>query len=191
MHLNVEVTKQPEIPNQRVEIKLEVGEKSPAERSAIDPELVKTERRKKATLFLDQMKRDRVTGTNKLYYYFDQKLKQLSRKYQLFCACQGKSAIEDADPVGIESTSSSTKNSKSCSPDDVEIIGAVSGEARERSRRCVFSFLTACKTWIKTNVYCIAVPCLALHPKVGRKENGEMFVVVVGHAVEAEHDIEA
>lgn len=107
MHLNVEVTKQPEIPNQRVEIKLEVGEKSPAERSAIDPELVKTERRKKATLFLDQMKRDRVTG---------------------------KSAIEDADPVGIESTSSSTKNSKSCSPDDVEIIGAVSGEARERSR---------------------------------------------------------
>nr|SVE79544.1 EOG090X07RL [Daphnia magna] len=108
MHLNVEVTKQPEIPNQRVEIKLEVGEKSPAERSAIDPELVKTERRKKATLFLDQMKRDRVTG---------------------------KSAIEDADPVGIESTSSSTKNSKSCSPDDVEIIGAVSGEARERSRR--------------------------------------------------------
>ncbi|KAK4019383.1 hypothetical protein OUZ56_001406 [Daphnia magna] len=107
MHLNVEVTKQPEIPNQRVEIKLEVGEKSPAERSAIDPELVKTERRKKATLFLDQMKRDRVTG---------------------------KSATEDADPVGIESTSSSTKNSKSCSPDDVEIIGAVSGEARERSR---------------------------------------------------------
>lgn len=56
---------------------------------------------------------------------------------------------------------------------------------------CFFFFLTACKTWIKTNVYCVAVPCLALHPKVGRKENGEMFVVVVGHAVEAEHDIEA
>lgn len=83
MHLNVEVTKQPEIPNQRVEIKLEVGEKSPAERSAIDPELVKTERRKKATLFLDQMKRDRVTGTNKLYY-FEQKFKQLSRNINYF-----------------------------------------------------------------------------------------------------------
>nr|SVE91817.1 EOG090X07RL [Daphnia sinensis] len=108
MHLNTEGTKPIEIPNQPTEIKLDVKDKSPAERSAIDPELMKTERRKKAALFLDQMKRDRATG---------------------------KSAIEDADRVGVESTSSSTKNSKSCSPDDVEIIGAVSGEARERSRR--------------------------------------------------------
>nr|SVE89315.1 EOG090X07RL [Daphnia sinensis] len=108
MHLNMEGTKQTEIPNQPTELKVDIKEKSPAERSAIDPELMKTERRKKAALFLDQMKRDRATG---------------------------KSAIEDADRVGVESTSSSTKNSKSCSPDDVEIIGAVSGEARERSRR--------------------------------------------------------
>nr|SVE88691.1 EOG090X07RL [Daphnia sinensis] len=108
MHLNMEGTKQTEIPNQPTELKVDVKEKSPAERSAIDPELMKTERRKKAALFLDQMKRDRATG---------------------------KSAKEDADRVGVESTSSSTKNSKSCSPDDVEIIGAVSGEARERSRR--------------------------------------------------------
>nr|SVE86806.1 EOG090X07RL [Daphnia similis] len=108
MYLNTEGTKQTEIPNQPAELKVDVKEQSPAERSAIDPELMKTERRKKAALFLDQMKRDRATG---------------------------KSAIEDGDRVGVESTSSSTKNSKSCSPDDVEIIGAVSGEAREGSRR--------------------------------------------------------
>nr|SVE77658.1 EOG090X07RL [Daphnia lumholtzi]SVE78286.1 EOG090X07RL [Daphnia lumholtzi] len=108
MHLNTEGTKQSEIPNQPTELKVDVKEKSPAERSIIDPEFMKTERRKKAALFLDQMKRDRATGKN---------------------------AIEDVDSVGVESTSSSAKNNKSCSPDDVEIIGAVSGEAREISRR--------------------------------------------------------
>nr|SVE75809.1 EOG090X07RL [Daphnia hispanica] len=108
MQLNLETTKQLETSNQLVETKIEIREKSPAERSVIDPELMKTERRKKAALFLDQMKRDRLSDR--------------------------KSRIEDHDAAGSESTSSSAKNSKSCSPDDIEIIGAVAGETRERSR---------------------------------------------------------
>lgn len=63
MQLNLETTKQPE------ERKPEVREESPAERSVIDPEVMKTERRKKAALFLDQMKRDRLSGTNILYSF--------------------------------------------------------------------------------------------------------------------------
>lgn len=43
---------------------------------------------------------------------------------------------------------------------------------------------------METKVYYVAVPCLALCPKAGRKGNDEISVVVVGRAVEAEHGIE-
>nr|SVE73610.1 EOG090X07RL [Daphnia atkinsoni] len=135
MQPNLETSKQPEAPNQPVERKPVVTEENPAERSVIDPEVMKTERRKKAALFLDQMIRDKLSGIN-ILYFFEEICKQLYIILPLlFSACKAKSAIEDADPPGIESTSSSTKNSKSCSPDDIEIIGAVSGDPRERSRR--------------------------------------------------------
>ena len=49
-------TKQPESLENKSE------EETPAERFAVDPEVTKSERRKKAALFLDQMKRDRATG---------------------------------------------------------------------------------------------------------------------------------
>ena len=49
-------TKQPESLENKSE------EEAPAERFAVDPEVTKSERRKKAALFLDQMKRDRATG---------------------------------------------------------------------------------------------------------------------------------
>ncbi|EFX75393.1 hypothetical protein DAPPUDRAFT_226343, partial [Daphnia pulex] len=101
--------KQSESSNHSVESKKETREESPAERLVVDPELMKTERRKKAALFLDQMRRDKVAG---------------------------KEAIEETETAEVASTSSSSKKSKSGSPDDadVEIIGAISGETRERSR---------------------------------------------------------
>lgn len=62
MHRELEA-KQSETSSQLVENKRETRGESPAERSVVDPELMKTERRKKAALFLDQMRRDRVVGT--------------------------------------------------------------------------------------------------------------------------------
>ena len=53
---------------QSAENKRETREESPAERAVIDPELMKTERRKKAALFLDQMRRDRVAGIVVILY---------------------------------------------------------------------------------------------------------------------------
>jgi hypothetical protein len=62
MHRELEA-KQSETSSQLVENKRETRGESPAERLVVDPELMKTERRKKAALFLDQMRRDRVVGT--------------------------------------------------------------------------------------------------------------------------------
>nr|SVE74237.1 EOG090X07RL [Daphnia barbata] len=106
MHREVEITNQAEAPNRVIGDKNETREQSPAERPVADAELMKTERRKKAALFLDQMKRDRLTG---------------------------KSVKEAKESVDIELTSSSKTKSKSGSPGDVQIIGAVSEETRERS----------------------------------------------------------
>jgi len=61
MHQELQA-KQSEPSNHSVESKRETREESPAERLVVDPELMKTERRKKAALFLDQMRRDKVAG---------------------------------------------------------------------------------------------------------------------------------
>jgi hypothetical protein len=66
--------KQSESSNHSVESKRETREESPAERLVVDPELMKTERRKKAALFLDQMRRDKVAGIVRLECDLLQKL---------------------------------------------------------------------------------------------------------------------
>lgn len=48
--------------HQSREPKSEATEEIPKERLVVDPEIMKSERRKKAALFLDQMKRDRASG---------------------------------------------------------------------------------------------------------------------------------
>lgn len=48
--------------HQSREPKSEATEEIPAERLVVDPEIMKSERRKKAALFLDQMKKDRASG---------------------------------------------------------------------------------------------------------------------------------
>ena len=124
--------KQSETSSQLVENKRETRGESPAERSVVDPELMKTERRKKAALFLDQMRKDRVVGTVVLPCELLQRLQR-----DVFFISQGKESIDETESAEIGSTSSSAKKSKSGSPDDVdvEIIAAISGETRERSRR--------------------------------------------------------
>ena len=51
----------------------------------------------------------------------------------IFCA--GKGTWDDDGTAESESASSTAKKSKSGSPDDVEIIGAIARETREGSRR--------------------------------------------------------
>nr|CAG4636251.1 EOG090X07RL [Eubosmina coregoni]SVE69853.1 EOG090X07RL [Eubosmina coregoni] len=83
------------------------------ERIVNDQELMRIERRKKAALFLDQMKKERVA------------------------AGEGSSSALDEDfAADSESTTTSTaQKSKSSSPDEVEIIGAIPRESKERTRR--------------------------------------------------------
>nr|CAG4649412.1 EOG090X07RL [Scapholeberis mucronata]SVE93672.1 EOG090X07RL [Scapholeberis mucronata] len=76
-----------------------------------DPESMKTQRRMKAALFLDQMKRDRGSSS-----------------------IAGKYTLEDDLTAESESTNSTTKLSKSVSPDDIEIIGAIRVRDRTHSR---------------------------------------------------------
>ena len=108
--------KQSETSSQLVENKRETRGESPAERSVVDPELMKTERRKKAALFLDQMRKDRVVGTVVLPCELLQRLQR-----DVFFISQGKESIDETESAEIGSTSSSAKKSKSGSPDDVDV----------------------------------------------------------------------
>ncbi len=52
-----------------------------------------------------------------------------------FCIGVGKGTLDEDGTAESESTTSTAKKSKSGSPDDIEIIGAIPGETREGSRR--------------------------------------------------------
>lgn len=102
-----------------------------------DPELMKTQRRMKAALFLDQMKRDRGSSS----IAGNSNLPLIKRNYLMTILAVGKNTLEDDLAAESESTNSTTKLSKSVSPDDIEIIGAI--RARDRTHRyfIVFVFL--------------------------------------------------
>lgn len=60
LHRELEIQKAAMVPSQ--DTKNTILEETSAERSTIDPELMKSERRKRAALFLNQMKKDKAAG---------------------------------------------------------------------------------------------------------------------------------
>lgn len=103
-----------------------------------DPEVVKSDRRKRAALFLDKMKKEGVAG--ELIELCHQKVFWILTSCMMNYSASGinEAADEegDAESGSTTTTSSLAPKSKSLSPDDVEIIEPASRGSKERSPRC-------------------------------------------------------